>query len=458
MRRCLMALAVSAVLWGAGVAQAANSATVSGTLTGARLPKAADGGAFVTAVSLKDWSIVGATRVAPSGRYTLKVPKGDYALSSTLVSRVATLQNAFPVRLRAGQRLRRPLTLKRTKKKRKRARGSGVNKYGYSYPGTAVGVEYFRGATGELAVLNKGLANILDNDLIPYSAYGDRSAGCTLSVVEWMHRQDLVDEIELSHTKWVDPKTALSGRKLIDPDLLVGGDIAVSGPASNPTLTVTARVTDTKTGAVLGTTTLQTTGRGFFDDIGRLADQVTRLLCHPPPKDTPPPPPPPPPPTLPNVYKVDVSVTSTFDNQGGVTAHGTISATLMVQRSAESPSGRVTYTGTGQMAFSDVTGTYPDCTFNSAQSTPVSWTVNLEAYAILRKVTVLSWVPNQDQNNTILSFDCPTDPFVRQGLGPWLLSVEPNDFELPVGGGTKQVSGGSSLDYTNIGTVTLTPQ
>ncbi|HEY5143963.1 MAG TPA: hypothetical protein VII98_10720 [Solirubrobacteraceae bacterium] len=288
MRRCLLAmLAALAVFAGAGPARAASPATVSGTLSGAQLPKPADGVALVSAESLTDWSIVGAARVGRGGRYTLKLPTGNYALSSTLVRRGAAAppQNAFPVHLRAGQRLKQPLTLKRAKKrKRSRAHRSGVNQYGYSYPGTAFAVDQFHGATGELAVLNKGLPSMLMVDLNQYTVYGDLSPGCQLVQVEWEHRQDILDEIALSQTKFVDPTTRLSNRKLIDPELFVRGDIAVSGPASNQTILITARVEDAKTGEVRATTTLSSTAGTFFDDVGKLAPQIAAQLCKPPPE------------------------------------------------------------------------------------------------------------------------------------------------------------------------------
>ena len=123
MVRCIMAVAVTTVmLAGVGSAQAAAPATVSGTLGGATLPKSGDGVAFVRAMSLTDLSIVAATRVARNGRYALKLPKGDYALTSTLVRRgAALLQTSVPVRLRAGQRVKQPLSLKRRRRRRRRS-------------------------------------------------------------------------------------------------------------------------------------------------------------------------------------------------------------------------------------------------------------------------------------------------------------------------------------------------
>ena len=435
----------------AGSAQAAGPATVSGTLTGARLPKAADGGAFVTATSLKDWSIVGATRVGPGGRYTLKLPKGDYALSSTLVRRAATQQNAFPVRLRAGQRLRQPLTLKRVKKKRTRARGSGVNKYGYSYPGTAFGVDHFHGATGEARGLNNGLPSMLIVDLLNYSVHGDRSAGCTLTQVEWMHRQDLVDEIALSQTKWVDPKTALSGHKLIDPELLVGGDITVSGPAANPKLLITAHVTETKTGAIRGTTTLQTTAASFSNDIGRLADQVARALCHPPPTPPPSPSPRPTPTTPPTSYMVDVNITGAFAPGTNPPASGTVHAAMSVPRT-----GVGFWSATGQTAYSDASmgpDLFTGCPYDSLTSGNPDWNVKIESDLDGATIHVLTWAP---QPTLIGTQRCPQgDPYVTPGLS-LLWASAPASFRLPIAGGTQQVSSSDPATLVVTGTVTVT--
>ena len=105
------------------------------------------------------------------------------------------------------------------------------------------------------------------------------STTCTLTQIEWMRRQDLVDELALQQGPEFDPRYRLSTRKMIDPELFVRGDIAVSGPESNQTLTITVRVEDAKTGTVRGTTTLHTTADHFFADVAKLSGPIGQLLC-----------------------------------------------------------------------------------------------------------------------------------------------------------------------------------
>ena len=395
----------------AGSARAAGPATVSGTLGGATLPKAGDGVASVRATSLTDLSIVAATRVARNGRYTLKLPKGDYALTSTLVRRGgALLQTGIPVRLRAGQRVKQPLSLKRRKKKKKKrkrsgARRSGVNKYGYSYRGTAFAIDEFRGATGELAVLNKGLPDILMVDV------ANASTTCALTQIEWMRRQDLLDEPALQQGPEFDPSTRLNPRKRIDPELFVRGDIAVSGPESNRTAVITVRVEDATTGAVRGTTTLQTTAASFSNDIGRLADQVARALCHPPPTPPPSPSPRPTPTTPPTSYMVDVNITGAFAPGTNPPASGTVHAAMSVPRT-----GVGFWSATGQTAYSDASmgpDLFTGCPYDSLTSGNPDWNVKIESDLDGATIHVLTWAPRTDSDRDA------TLPARRPVCHPW---------------------------------------
>lgn len=79
--RLLTALALLAVPVTAGIASGAvPKGTVTGRLAGVAIPSAGSGEAFVRAVSLSSGVVVGRAPLNTQGRYTLKLPKGVYAL------------------------------------------------------------------------------------------------------------------------------------------------------------------------------------------------------------------------------------------------------------------------------------------------------------------------------------------------------------------------------------------
>ncbi len=450
--------AAIAVLAGAGVAQASSPATVTGTLGGAKLPRAADGVALVRATSLIDWSIAGTARVPRGGRYTLKLPKGDYALSAVVVRRdAAPLQNAMPVRLRPGMRLKQPLTLKRARKKRKRAgaRRSGTNSFGYAYPGIAFGVDDFDGATGDLKLLNEAIPDLLENDLNGYTVRGDRSPGCELTQVEIRRRKEILDEIALSQTAWVDPATRLNAHKLIDPDLIVRGTITVTGPKTNQAIAITARLVDPKTGEIRGATTLRTTADHLFDDIGQLGKQVAQALCHPPH----------------DAYKVDLNIASTY-NDTTFSSTGTIQSSLVARLQPAGADGKDTWTGTGPVVYANLAATtlqgtdYLDSGVTGAPGLGLpglpDWTVSIEAGAQAGMLTVTRWAPPAFATFTLHRDNGAGGYFPGEpGFpGPSALGIGPEQFTLPIDGGTQQVSGATpgTLAFSNTGTLTLTPQ
>ncbi len=361
----------------------------------------------------------------------------------------------MPVRLRPGWRLKQPLTLKRARKKRKRAgaRRSGTNSYGYAYPGIAFGVEDFDGATGDLKLLNEAVPDLLENELNGYTVRGDRSPGCELTQVEIRRRKEILDEIALSQTRWVDPATRLNAHKLIDPDLVVRGTITVTGPKTDQAIAITARLVDPKTGEIRGATTLRTTTDHLFDDIAQLGRQVAQALCHPPH----------------DAYKVDLNIAGTY-NDGTFRSTGTIQSSLVARLQPAGAGGKDTWTGTGHVAYADLAATtlqgtdYLDSGVTGVPGLPAvpDWTVTIETGAQAGTLTVTRWAPP-----AVASFTIHADngaggyfPGTTGYPGPSTLGIGPEQFTLPVDGGTQQVAGATpgTLFFTNTGTLTLTPQ
>jgi hypothetical protein len=79
MKRFGVLLAVL-LLFAAPVAEAATPARVTGKLTGAKLPRAWEGRVVVWALHLPDGVVVAGTTASSSGRFTLKMRAGDYAI------------------------------------------------------------------------------------------------------------------------------------------------------------------------------------------------------------------------------------------------------------------------------------------------------------------------------------------------------------------------------------------
>jgi hypothetical protein len=300
---------------------------VSGKLTPgtAKLPKSASKGqAHVLALSIDTAAYGGAATVSRSGRYSLRVPPGKWALRTSVVvpgQRLAAF-TAAAIRTRAGQRRTLPLTLKRFKKPRKkqRPRGTAANinpRDGRPYPGEAFAVDRFTvtASNPDFAVLATGLADMLVTDLLA-------GAACEFTLVEWLRRDAILQELALQQTEYVDPATRVEPGHLIDPELLIRGRVE-DRPGTPKRLALVAWLVDAKTGVkVSDEVSSVTLPEGVFVSAERLAKLILRdLICSrvkPPPPPVAPmaPPPPPPPPAATNVYTGTFSGEATSELPG----------------------------------------------------------------------------------------------------------------------------------------------
>lgn len=104
----------------------------------------------------------------------------------------------------------------------------------------AVAVIYFDydGERADLAVLKKGLAQMLISDLSHLE---------TVTMIERLRLQEVIDELELGKSKKIDPSTAARVGKLLGARYMVlGGYFELMG-----TLRVDARVVEVETGKVI---------------------------------------------------------------------------------------------------------------------------------------------------------------------------------------------------------------
>jgi hypothetical protein len=314
------------------LAAPAQAQTITGKLEPgtAKLPRSAKAGqAQVLAMQLDTAAYGGAAQAARNGRYTLKVPPGKWVLRTSVVTpgRPLARFTAAAITTKAGQRRSLPLTLKRFKKPRKkktkrpRAAAANINpRDGREYPGTAYALDRFAvtAADGDLGVLGTGLPDMLITDLL-------KGGGCEFTLVEWLRRDAILQEVALQQTEYVDPATRVEPGHIIDPEFLIRGRVE-DRPGTPKRLALVAWLVDFKTGAKVSeeVSSVSLSDQVFASE-ERLAKLILRdLICAratppaPPPTTAPsaPPPPPPPPPAATNVYVGTFSGVATSELPG----------------------------------------------------------------------------------------------------------------------------------------------
>jgi TolB-like protein len=130
-----------------------------------------------------------------------------------------------------------------------------------------VAVSYFDNDTGkaELAPLSKGLADMLITDL------GNLSA---ITIVEREKLNTVLDELKLSKSKFIDPKTAQKLGKGLAAQFILTGSYHLAGEA----LRIDARIVKVDTGHVAGTQKVEGKKDEFFAMEKELVDLLVKTL------------------------------------------------------------------------------------------------------------------------------------------------------------------------------------
>lgn len=134
--------------------------------------------------------------------------------------------------------------------------------------GPAVAVRQF-GVTGPHTELGRGIPDMLVTDLVA------STEPCTLTVVEWMRRGEVIGEIELQQKSGFDPGSRATPGKLVQPDVFVDGSLTTTGS----TISWTIQVTDALTGEVLATDQGNTQGDKIFEAEQEIAKRLAQELC-----------------------------------------------------------------------------------------------------------------------------------------------------------------------------------
>lgn len=425
--------------------QAASPGTFAGTL-GSKLPKGAK--AEVRAVDRASGSVVKARGISRSGAFSLSLPAGQYLVIGSVIgkpgkgAKVTTTQVA--VSLKAGQkRTKAKLNArkgkkakKKTKKRRaakhKRGRAAYAQELGQVTPGNiAIELPAFTGATGELAVLNRGIAAMLITDVV------GASGECDVTVVEVEHRDDIIRELEFQQSPYVDPATRVK-RNFVIGDVEVKGTLK-NGPG-NKTLDYDVRLIDKRSGKEVGKLSGTMETADFFDAAERLAKHLSEELCK-----------------LSDTYEVTLHVDGT-GNFATHTATGTVDSKLTVKRSGRKS--RV-WKGSGSLAWANpVLSPKVPCQYTAPVMPVVAWNVTMTAQSDTQ--FQVDWgVPENDMMTvTVVACGDPPSPPVPGQPGTALLQIGPLSFPLPTTGGVQQISGGfqSGGDgWTNNGTMTIKP-
>jgi hypothetical protein len=270
-----LGVAATAVLLAATSAPASGAAAVklSGSLSGARLPRPAAGASLVQALNLSDGTLAAADYADRRGRFSLKVPPGPYAMvgGSVFFKRgLPTIRLVGALRARAGKPRRLPLSLRPV---RRRTRHLSAREATTTGPAGAriVGVPYF---TGAAPYQNRGLAAMVETDL----AMLNKGPPCSFTVVEVQRRNEIIREIRLQQTRFFDPATRVRPGRLLQPKLLVKGSLSAQAGGD---LSYTIRVVNARSGEVKGSTSGRIPENTFIGSSEGIARELAKIICRP---------------------------------------------------------------------------------------------------------------------------------------------------------------------------------
>lgn len=271
MKRVALAVVVILAVC-APVAHAAKRATVTGKLTGAKLPAKSKGRIPVWALRLSDGVVVGGAYASPAGRFTLKLPAASYAILAAVVPArgrsSALVRVADFVTARAGaRRVIKPTLKKRPKPTHRGARGARAHAAWVNADYPVIWVhKWSAGSDALLKVMEKGMQGMVITDLA--AAVGTPSCRGAISAGD--NLVDVLSEVKLTQSRYFSPSTRMTTAHLLRPNASVTGTMS----RSNGRLTVTATYLDQhgRNGTVSVT--------GPEDDIFGLEQQlITKLVA-----------------------------------------------------------------------------------------------------------------------------------------------------------------------------------
>lgn len=262
-RRVSIGILVAAALSGVLPASGAGS-VISGRLTGTPIPAKGAGEAIVRAVDAQTGRITASAVTDAKGRYRFTLPKGAYVLLPTVVAPGRALVRPAATRVRIAGGQRKAVTIRAGRKRAAQAVVSPI-----------VGIRdgAFTGGTGDIAVLNRGMRDVLITDLVNARA----GAGCTITVVEVSAQFEAAYQLELRLARLglIDPATAVRPGLRLRPTRGIRGSISVAGDR----MTISAEVYRWSNNRTLGRASVEGPADRFFDLEAALVRKLVDLLC-----------------------------------------------------------------------------------------------------------------------------------------------------------------------------------
>ena len=282
MRRAL----VLAFLVAFAVPGTATATVVSGSLTGAKLPKKGKGVAAVRAVTVETGTVAAAKRTR-TGAFSLQLDPARYLVIASLTpfrGRKASADGpATRVKVTTKAKRKLKVRAKRRKKKHKAHRSARPGFVDVDYP--AIWIKHFdtSAVSVEYRVMGKGMADMLITDV---AALGPPACPTAPVVVEREHLDDVIAEIQRSNSPAYDPSTAIPEGHLIEHNMIITGRLRTDGD----TVIADATVDDLRSGRTFTTSASNSAG-SIFELEQDLAGKLASIICSPPPPATDVPPP-----------------------------------------------------------------------------------------------------------------------------------------------------------------------
>jgi hypothetical protein len=396
----------------------AGAATLSGTASGGQIPSA---GASVRAVNALTGRIADTARLRPGGRFALRVPAGPHVVLTTVPLRTGVRRAITPVvwPRRAGSRVRVPVSLRRTKPVRPRpARRATVRARTAAralqvIPAPVVAVKPFL-TQGPNPFAGAGLADLVVGDLLDAG-----TDACRPRLVEWARRADVPKERDFWRSGYVDRRSLPTGTAL-RPQVFVEGFVFENADGSGR---YEIRLTDARTGETLGGDhAAYAAGAGVFAASPGIADRLADQLCG-------------------GAYDVtlDVTTDATFELY---TASGRLTSTVTATPTAlGGPGIGTSFFGDGPLGYrANVFTSNIGCPYTGIVPIDGSWGISLEVTDAGR--LQVTWLSSAGGPRVTASISCPGSPPIPGQPGANLLQPEPARFEVPVAGGSVDVTGG----------------
>lgn len=416
--------------------------TFAGSL-GVKVPAGA--AASVRAIDRSTGAILKAVDVGRTGRFSLSLPPGAYAIAGTIVPRKGRVvsQSLVGLTLRAGQRRTKASlkNAKRVKKRRQapRARAAFAQEGGKLSPGTlAVAIPAFTGLTGDGALLQKGLTDLVMTELVQAAGADD---GCSLVVRESTRIDEVLKELAFQQSKYVDPKTR-SKRALIVPDVEVRGTLTEAGGS----IAYVLRLVDPRNNEELGLVSGSFASGETIGKAEEIARSVKDELCK-----------------LSDLYEVKLvaSGAGTFATHD---ATGRLSSTLGAVRSRSVGDGQI-WRDAGTLIWEDVVfTTKTECEYIDQRPGLLPWSVVISDRGDGTLNVAVNAAEGGVESLTTASVVCPGDPPsppIPGQPGPSFVQLLPVAFTVPYAGGShpiaSEVTSGAD-GFRNAGTITVTPK